>query len=86
MQPLVRQKIPVCALQGPETTGDLLPDFGHAYVPFRLVVAEGNARIIHEVQCLSSMFIKTLLQISGFAFFKPAPLFLGPRPDLYPYT
>jgi hypothetical protein len=69
------------ALQGPESTGDLLLDFGHSYVPFRLVIAEGNSKIEHEVKRFRSIFIKPLQQISRFGFFKSASLAFGPRPD-----
>jgi len=69
------------APQGPESAGNLLLDFSHAYIPFRLVVPEGNPKIEHEIQRLRPIFIKTLQQVSRFGFFKPAPLALGPRPD-----
>src|SRR5438093_2384700 len=60
-----------------ETAGDLLLDFDHAQVAFRLIVVEGHAPIGHEGQHLLLVAAQAIKEVAALAL-------LGPTAFLWP--
>ena len=51
------------ALFTAKTTRDFLLHFHHAQVAFRLIVVEGDLKVVHECQLFPLVFLETVQQV-----------------------
>src|SRR2546426_4288973 len=59
----------LCASEGSEAARDLLLDFDHAQIPFRLVVIKIHTQVFQEAQDGLLVFAQPIEQIAGGALF-----------------